>query len=100
LKNVGHDPAGGFCWKSNVRGIRDSYPGLSAALPADQSFPGPTLFIRGGRSDYIRDEDSDLIRQLCPQALLRTIPQAGHWVHADAPEEFSALCLEFLSGKL
>jgi esterase len=98
LKSVGPDPAGGFRWKSNVRGIRDSYPGLSAALPASPAFPGPALFIRGECSDYIRDEDSGLIRQLFPQAILRTIPQAGHWVHADAPDEFGALCLDFLSG--
>lgn len=99
LKNVGQDSAGGFCWRPNMRGIRDSYPGLSAALPPDQSYAGPTLFIRGERSDYIRDDDLGLIRQLFPRALVRTIPKAGHWVHADAPEEFSTLCRDFLLGK-
>lgn len=100
LKNIALDAGGGFRWRPNVRGIRDSYPGLSVALPVDQIFGGPTLFLRGEHSDYIRDGDLGLIRQLFPQAVVRTIPQAGHWVHADAPEAFSALSGDFLQGKL
>jgi pimeloyl-ACP methyl ester carboxylesterase len=54
------------------------------------------LFIRGGRSDYIGAADEVEIRRLFPAAEIRDIPAAGHWVHADAPEEFVRLVLEFL----
>lgn len=98
LKNIGHDSGGAFRWKANVRGIRENYPGLSQALPPHPRFDGPTLFIRGEKSDYIQDEDMTLIRQLFPRAELQTVAGAGHWVHADAPAEFGRLTLRFLLG--
>jgi len=64
-------------------------------LPATPSFAGPTLFVRGGKSDYVRYEDVPLIRQMFPAAKLETIAAAGHWVHAEAPEEFLRAISEF-----
>jgi hypothetical protein len=49
------------------------------------------LFIRGGLSNYIEDDDARLIRQIFPQAEIATLAQAGHWVHVDLPEEFFKL---------
>jgi pimeloyl-ACP methyl ester carboxylesterase len=54
------------------------------------------LFVRGGKSDYIGDPDLPLIQQLFPRAVLQTIPDAGHWVHAEAPETFLRIVTEFL----
>jgi pimeloyl-ACP methyl ester carboxylesterase len=54
------------------------------------------LFIRGGKSNYINDADEPLIRGLFPQSEIKTIAEAGHWVHADKPEEFLRLVLNFL----
>jgi pimeloyl-ACP methyl ester carboxylesterase len=31
-----------------------------------------------------------------PQAQIQTIAEAGHWIHADQPEEFLRRLLEFL----
>jgi pimeloyl-ACP methyl ester carboxylesterase len=47
----------------------------------------PTLFIRGGQSDYILREDVPAIREQFPNSRVETIAYAGHWVHAQAPEE-------------
>jgi pimeloyl-ACP methyl ester carboxylesterase len=44
----------------------------------------------------VKDSDWPLILERFPQAELQTIPQAGHWVHADAPQEFSSLFLPFI----
>ena len=35
----------------------------------------PTLFIRGGRSNHIEDDDAPLIRQMSPQAEIATYPR-------------------------
>jgi pimeloyl-ACP methyl ester carboxylesterase len=59
-------------------------------------FEGPALFIRGGRSDYIKEEDIAELKLKFPGALVKTIPEAGHWVHADAPGEFLRILRNFL----
>lgn len=97
LKNLGRDSAGKMVWKPHVAAIRANYQNVRGALPAITSFPGPTLFVRGGRSDYIQDEDIDLIRQIFPHAKLETIASAGHWVHAETPERFIQIITSFLS---
>jgi pimeloyl-ACP methyl ester carboxylesterase len=59
-------------------------------------FTKPALFIRGGKSKFIKAEDEPLIRELFPLAQIQTIAGAGHWVHADQPEEFLRRLLDFL----
>ncbi|MFW6338145.1 MAG: alpha/beta fold hydrolase, partial [Alkalispirochaetaceae bacterium] len=49
---------------------------------------GPALLIRGGRSPYVVPEDLELARRLFPRVELRTIEDAGHWLHAERREEF------------
>jgi pimeloyl-ACP methyl ester carboxylesterase len=96
LKNLGRNSTGGFFWKINLRGVAENYPQLREPVSHLQPFTKPTLFIRGGKSDYIKPEDEPLIYELFPQAKIETIAEASHWVHADAPEEFLRLTLEFL----
>jgi esterase len=96
LKSVGRTPAGGFYWKINLRDICENYGHLSNAVSAPAPFNKPTLFIRGALSTYLRDSDISLIPQSFPQAEFQIIPQAGHWVHAEAPEAFLTAVLEFL----
>jgi pimeloyl-ACP methyl ester carboxylesterase len=55
----------------------------------------PTLFIRGELSNYILDEDIPELEDLFPDSDLITIRNAGHWVHAEAPEEFVEIVLGF-----
>lgn len=97
LKNIGRDGAGKMCWKPNVPAIRANYHQVRSALPIEPSFAGPTLFVRGGKSDYIRDADVPRIQEMFPAARLETIATAGHWVHAEAPEEFLRIVTSFLS---
>ncbi len=96
LKNVGRDAAGGFRWKANVRGLWENYEALTVAVTSDAPFPKPALFVRGERSRYVGESDFGLIRRLFPCAEFCMIAGAGHWVHADAPEEFARNVLEFL----
>jgi pimeloyl-ACP methyl ester carboxylesterase len=54
------------------------------------------LFIRGGKSRYILPSDEPHIRELFPAAQIQSIAGASHWIHADQPEEFVRLVLDFL----
>ena len=48
----------------------------------------PVIFIRGLKSNYILDEDKNLIKSISPDAKIIDIPGAGHWLHAEQPEKF------------
>jgi esterase len=96
LKSVARDDGGKFFWKMNLRGLAENYDQLCGAVGEGREFAGPTLFIRGGSSDYVRAADEAGIHRQFPAARIETIASAGHWVHADAPEEFARLLLAFL----
>jgi esterase len=98
MKNLVRDQADRFRWKMNLEVIEKNYAQINEELPRDRQFDKPTLFIRGANSEYIQMSDLPLIGELFPKAELVTIHEAGHWVHADAPEEFAANVLDFLTS--
>lgn len=86
-------------WRINLAVIRASLPDLAAWVPdAGMRYAGPVLFIAGARSDYIRAEDRAAIISRFPSARIATIAGAGHWVHAEAPDEFVAALGAFMQG--
>jgi pimeloyl-ACP methyl ester carboxylesterase len=95
LKNLHYDGEQ-YRWTMNLKAIRAHYDDIRAAISSDSSFEGPALFVRGGQSDYVQDEDWTAIQSLFPNAELRTVEEAGHWVHADAPEALSDIVTDFL----
>jgi esterase len=98
LKNLARNTEGRFFWRFNLQALADQYSLLNRSLPAMGRFEGPALFVRGGHSDYIVDEDLPEIRKLFPKAILRTVPNAGHWVHSEQPQPFLNLVSDFLEG--
>ena len=99
LKSVVRRPEGGFSWKLGLEEINRNYLRLNEAIQGRRKFEGPALFIRGALSDYLGDEDFPLIEELFPEAELETIAEAGHWVHAEAPEAFVRTVSNFLEAK-
>jgi esterase len=97
MKNLERMESGDFCWKMNLKVIWENYSNICEALPGGRHFNGPALFIRGENSDYIKMDDLPLINKHFPQAGLITIKNAGHWVQADASQEFVEKVAEFLS---
>lgn len=96
LKNLGRSPEGQFFWKINLPGLAKNAARLREPIVSDRPFEKPTLFVRGGKSDYIRPGDEPGIRKLFPRAQVETLPSAGHWVHSEKPEEFMRAILRFL----
>jgi pimeloyl-ACP methyl ester carboxylesterase len=97
IKNLARDENGRLRWKLHLEAIDRNYDKLLRGLGVERSFNKPTLFIRGGRSNYIGDDDAPLIRQMFPQAEIVTLPEAGHWVHVDLAEEFFQTVVNFLN---
>lgn len=82
--------------ESHVETIR-GFPEVPHDLPAGRPFVGPTLFLFGSRSEYLRAEDRPEIERLFPAAAIEVIDGAGHWVHADAPAAFLDAVNRFLA---
>lgn len=76
-----------FEWKFNSTVLDRDYLYLIQFIPA-KGYEGKTLFIGGVQSKYITKETSVHIFDLYPRAELEFVSNAGHWVHADNPEEF------------
>lgn len=98
LTNLKRRAGGRYEWRVNLDVLRKKHGEVTKAQRSDTPFPGPALFIRGELSPYVREEDLPGIRRLFPAALVRVIPGAGHWVHADRPGEFLRVVLEFLGS--
>lgn len=58
-------------------------------------YAGPTLFLSGARSRYVRPEHRPAITALFPAARFVALKNAGHWLHADDPEGFLAVVEAF-----
>lgn len=96
LKNVYWRDDKTLDWRLNLHAINENLLNIFEGVDVNGLYTGPALFIRGGRSDYIRDEDLGELKNKFPGALVKTIPEAGHWVHADAPGEFLEAVRVFL----
>lgn len=94
LKNLYWKEKGKLAWRMNVPVLEREMENILSALPVTEVMT-PTLFIRGELSNYILDEDLTEIEELFPDSELVTIAGAGHWVHAEAPEEFVETLLSF-----
>ena len=89
LTNLGQDPEGRWRWTGNREGLTRSLPEiLGNPLAAGETWNGPARFLRGGKSNYIRDEDVATIRAHFPQADVITLPESGHNPHFEARAGF------------
>lgn len=98
LKSLSRESDQGYSWKFNLEVITRDYTNVLEEITFDYSFDQPTLFIYGGKSHYVQPQDKEKILEFFPHATFKSIPQAGHWLHAEAPDEFIAITEEFLLG--
>jgi esterase len=88
----------GASWKLNLPALAEAMPRIMDFPALAASFAGPALFLSGAASDYVRPAHWRRIRELFPAAEHRTIPGAGHWLHADAPAAFVEAVEAFLAA--
>ena len=95
LKNLYWKEKGKLAWRFNLPVLEKEMNQIIEALP-ELMIQIPTLFIRGDQSNYILEEDYAGIKRLFPNVDFKTIHGAGHWVHAEAPEAFYKLVMDFI----
>lgn len=87
LKNLYWIEKGKLGWRINIDVLDRKMAEIVKALPKEESLI-EVLFVAGGQSNYILTKDHEDIRTIFPLADFHTIERAGHWIHAEAPEEF------------
>ena len=95
-KNLYWKDRGNLGWRMNLEAIRDNLSEIFKGVESFSPLNLPVLFLRGGASDYILDEHIPKIRSMFPQATVRTIDGASHWLHAEKPDQFVKEALFFL----
>ncbi|MBZ9729521.1 alpha/beta fold hydrolase [Salegentibacter sp. JZCK2] len=96
LKNLNRKSEGTYCLKVNLETLKNNIEEVGKALPQDKSFNGPTLFIKGENSNYIKEEDRPKIKEQFPEVIFEEIANAGHWVHAEKMNDFYKAVVNFL----
>ncbi len=87
-----------LAWRFNLPIITQQIEKVGEELFDDVKYEGPTLFLRGGNSNYIHDSDIDNILEHFPNSELTTIEDAGHWLHAEKPMEYLEKTVRFLQN--
>ncbi len=86
-------------WRLNLKGIAENVMNVGREIEMSVPFEGPSLFVKGKNSDYIQAEDYEQIADKFPNSTIETITGAGHWIHADKPEEFISVVSKFLNNE-
>lgn len=96
MKSLYWQEPGQLAFRFNLKVFNERIEEIGKALPGSLVFAKPTLFIRGGSSGYVLDTDFDGIKKHFPASVFATIPNAGHWLHAENPKMFYELASDFL----
>lgn len=85
-----------FEWRFNIPSLIKNYPLILDTFQFELPYFGNVLFIKGAKSDYINKQNLEDIKTYFPNYELITIEGAGHWLHAEKPNEFLDICLDYL----
>lgn len=96
LKNLKREDDNTLRVKPNIDVFIANKKEIGKALPESSKYTGPTLFVKGENSFYIREKDKALISQHFPNNKIVSIEKAGHWVHAENPKSFLEHVLDFI----
>ena len=96
MKSLYWQEPGQLAFRFNLEVFNKKMDEIGVPLPPNAVFEKPTLFIRGENSNYVLDSDFEGIKQHFPNFTIETIPNAGHWLHAENPVLFYQISSSFL----
>ena len=97
LKNLYWKDKEQLALRINLEVLKEHVEAVGEALPIHLKFEGDTLFLRGDKSDYILSQDESLIKAHFPKSIIKTINNAGHWLHAENPKDFYENVIQFIN---
>lgn len=96
LKNLYWVRSGELGLRMNLPVLINSIEEIGKPLNEDARFNGPVLFLKGSKSNYIDRWDEVGIQHHFKAAVIKEVSNAGHWLHAENPEEFYQKVVDFL----
>lgn len=96
MKNLYWKTPEQLAFRFNLPALTNNIEEVGKALPEDSIFDKNTLFLRGDKSNYIQDSDFEEIKKHFPDSEIKTIKNAGHWLHAENPKDFIEEALTYL----
>lgn len=98
LKNLYWAEKRRLALRFNLEVLSDKMEEVGENIGVGNHYDGPTLFLKGSRSEYVTDADLPEIKRHFPQAVLETIDKTGHWLHAENPQQFFDKTMRFLNS--
>lgn len=98
MKNVYRTTPEQLGFRMNLKSLTDNYDNMGIAISKNVKFEKPVLFLRGENSNYIRERDEYDILEIFPNAEIKTISKAGHWLHAENPNAFFDYSMHYLKA--
>lgn len=96
MKNIFRKDNTRFDFRFNLKSLSENIDKIGEKVDSAEKFTGEVYFFKGSRSEYIMDSDKDLIQKLFPKAKFIKIQNAGHWLHADNPNDFLSELLSLI----
>jgi len=87
-----------FSFKCSLEFIASCYQQIMEGYQGDERYDKPTLFIKGGDSDYIQLAHKQIINKILPSSTVKIIQGAGHWLHAEKTTAFNKIVSDFLKN--
>ncbi len=98
LQSLDLKAEGGPRWRLNLDVLEAEMAQIVGWPDTQGRFDGPTLFLTGADSSYVRPEHRETILKLLPAARFAKIPGTGHWLHAEKPRAFEDTVRVFLTA--
>ena len=94
-----HEFGFGYYWSVNVPILKNTYTReFSVPNDVDITYPKKTLFIKGGQSNFIQEQDIPLIKKYFPKSTIEIIPKGDHWLHHSQYEAFVRVVKDFIES--
>lgn len=97
MKNLRRRKEGGYAWKMNLALLTEAYPSILERIVIDDPIECPSLFVYGNKSNYVRKDEIKVIQDSFIDPKFAEIT-AGHWVHAEAPNDLMDVLRPFLTS--
>jgi pimeloyl-ACP methyl ester carboxylesterase len=103
LKNLQRTSGNNFRWKLNASSLLNNLDRIMEGIDHREAFNQhitgfPVIFLRGSDSDHLPVNDNKDISKIFPAAEFIEVTNAGHWIHADRPDEVIKSILKLLTN--